>query len=78
MRVTVHIPDELFEQAERLAKQLQKSRSEVYADAISAYLKRLREDEVTAAVNKALKEVGDQTDPFVEEAANETLRRNEW
>ena len=78
MKVAVSIPDDVFKEAERLAKKLKKSRSRLYAIAIAEYLKRQREDEITEAVNKALKEVGDEPDPFVREAARRTLKRVEW
>ena len=78
MKVAVSIPDELFKQAERLAKKLKKSRSKLYALAVAEYLARQREDEITESVNQALAEVGDQADPFVEAAADELLRNVEW
>ena len=77
MKVAISIPDDLFKEADRLAKKLKKSRSKLYAIAVAEYIKRLREDEITDSVNRALAGV-DQTDPFVEAAADEILRTVEW
>ncbi len=38
MKTAISIPDEIFEQAERLAKTRGWSRSELYANAVSAFL----------------------------------------
>lgn len=78
MKVAVSIPDELFKQAERLAKKLKKSRSKLYALAVAEYLARQREAEITESVNRALAEVDNQADPFVEAAADEVMRNLEW
>jgi metal-responsive CopG/Arc/MetJ family transcriptional regulator len=37
MKIAISVPDEIFEAGERLAKQLGLSRSQLYADALSAY-----------------------------------------
>lgn len=38
VKTAVSLPDELFQRAERLAQRLGRSRSALYADALSAYL----------------------------------------
>lgn len=40
MKIAISVPDEVFEAGEHLAKQLGLSRSQLYADALSAYLQR--------------------------------------
>ena len=47
MKTAVSIPDDIFERAERLASQQQRSRSEVYASALDQYLARNAPDEIT-------------------------------
>ena len=42
MKTTISIPDAIFEDAERLAKRRDISRSELYAMAINEYVKSLR------------------------------------
>jgi metal-responsive CopG/Arc/MetJ family transcriptional regulator len=78
MKTAVSIPDELFEGAERLARRTKKSRSRVFSEALQEYLARHSPEEVTEAMNKALAEIGDQSDPFVAAAARRILERAEW
>jgi len=60
----------------RYARQ-KKSRSELYAVAISEYLARHDADVVTAAMNNTLKGVGKPIDPFIREVTRRTLKRAE-
>ena len=52
MKTAISIPDPIFEAAERLARRLGVSRSEVYAKAVSAYLEHFQEEGITAALNR--------------------------
>jgi len=78
MKTAVSIPDEVFEGAERLARRTKKSRSRLFSDALKEYLARHAPEEVTEAMNKALAEIGGQSDPFVAAAARRILERSEW
>jgi metal-responsive CopG/Arc/MetJ family transcriptional regulator len=78
MKTAVSIPDDLFTRAERLAKRNNKSRSQVFSDALREYLSRHTPDEVTEAMDRVVDEVGHQSDEFVASAARHMLRRIEW
>lgn len=78
MKTAVSIPDELFEQAEQLARRGKKSRSQVFSEALREYLARHAPDEVTEAMDRVVDEVGEGTDDFVAFAARRTLARTEW
>jgi predicted transcriptional regulator len=78
MKTAISISDDVFRKAEHFARQRNKSRSEVYAEAIAEYLARHDIDAVTEAMNKTLDEVGQSVEPFVREVARRTLKRNEW
>jgi metal-responsive CopG/Arc/MetJ family transcriptional regulator len=78
MKTAVSLPDEVFRAAERHARRARKSRSQLYAEALSEYLARHSPDEVTEAMNRVLEEVGDQPDRFVSTAARRVLERTEW
>jgi metal-responsive CopG/Arc/MetJ family transcriptional regulator len=78
MKTAVSIPDDVFKSAERLARRLKTSRSEVYSRALSEFVSRHSQDEVTAAMDAALAEIGDDRDPFVSAAARRILERTEW
>ena len=78
MKTAVSIPDDVFEDAERLASRLQTSRSKLYARALAEFVARHDDDRVTALMNEAVREVGGQGDMFVAEAAKRSLHRAEW
>jgi len=80
MKTAISIPDTVFADAERLAKRLKKSRSQLYSEAVAEYLVRYDEDAITESWNQALAEPGDEDAEearFVEEAARRTLERSE-
>jgi metal-responsive CopG/Arc/MetJ family transcriptional regulator len=78
MKTAISIPDEIFEDAERLAKRLKQSRSEVYSRALAEYVARHAPDQVTESMNRALEEISEPADRWVSTAARRALRRTEW
>ena len=78
MKTAVSLPDEVFRAAERQARRLKKSRSQLYAQALSEYLARHAPDEVTAAMNRVVETLREPTDPFVSAAARRVASRASW
>ena len=78
MKTAVSIPDDTFRAAERLARRMKKSRSEVYSRALADYLARHLPDEVTAAMDAALEDIPQAAEPFTGAAARMVLERTEW
>jgi len=78
MKTAISVPDELFEQAERLARRVGKTRSGLYSSAMREYLARHTSDEVTAAMNRVCEAIGNYRDPFTATAARRTLEQSEW
>ena len=78
MKTAVSIPDDVFQDAERLAKRMQTSRSRLYARALSEFVARHDDDRITALMNEVADEVGAEIDGFTHEAARQALRRVEW
>lgn len=78
MKTAISLPDAVFHAAERQAKRAQKSRSQLYADALTEYLNRHSPDEVTDAMNRVVDQLPGAPDPFVLAAAHSVLTRNEW
>jgi metal-responsive CopG/Arc/MetJ family transcriptional regulator len=72
------MPDELFEKAERLARRMKKSRSELFSRALAEYVARHAPDYVTEAMNQVCAEIGFETDPFCSAAARRALERVDW
>jgi antitoxin MazE6 len=78
MKTAISLPDELFEEAERLGSRLHKSRSEVYRGALEDYLAKHDPDLVRDSLNRVLAAVGQSKDEFVATATARVLERTEW
>ena len=78
MKAAVSIPDEVFEQADRLAKQLKTSRSHIYSRALKEFLSRHAPDQVTDAMNRVCDELGPESAGLRRRGARKILRKVEW
>ena len=78
MKTAISIPDDLFGDAERLAKALKTSRSQLYCNALREYVARHAPHQVTESLNEVCADVGDEDSGFARSAARRTLRRSEW
>jgi metal-responsive CopG/Arc/MetJ family transcriptional regulator len=78
MKTAVSIPDEIFEEAERLAERLRTSRSRLYSQALREYVRRHTPDHVTESLNRVIDAVGSEPDAFGRVAARRALRKVEW
>jgi len=78
MKIAISVPDEVFARAERLAKRLQVSRSELYSRALREYLARHSPDEVTQALDRVCDELDTVADDFVREASRRIVEGTEW
>jgi metal-responsive CopG/Arc/MetJ family transcriptional regulator len=80
MKTAVSVPNDVFEQAERLARRAGRSRSDVYSAALREYLARHATDELTATINEVIDDLGEEAavDPFVRSTGQQVLEQNEW
>jgi metal-responsive CopG/Arc/MetJ family transcriptional regulator len=79
MKTAVSLPDSVFSEADRLARRLKKSRSQLYAMALAEFIARhAPEDEITEAMNRVCAKVKDKPDPALQAAAIRTLKKVEW
>jgi hypothetical protein len=78
MKTAVSVPNEIFAKAERLARRMKKSRSELFSIALAEYIARHAPDHVTETMNQVCAEIGGEADPFVAAASQRTLERAEW
>ena len=78
MKVAVSIPDPVFAEAEALAKRMKLSRSKLYAKALDAFVADNSAGWSPEDINAVLDKIGNEPDPFVMEAARQTLKRLEW
>jgi metal-responsive CopG/Arc/MetJ family transcriptional regulator len=78
MKTAVSVPDEVFDEAENLAKKLKISRSELYAKAVAEFVSRHAPDAVTESFNRVCAELEDEPDPAFQRAARKVLENTEW
>lgn len=80
MKTAVSVPDPLFEAADRLARELGKSRSQLYAEALREYLDKHQGQSITERLNEiydAEPELA-KLDPVLDALQLEVLRREKW
>lgn len=79
MKTAISLPDEVFEEAERLASRLKVSRSELYAKALQDFVRRHSPDAITDAYDLICSEAAEPNpEPFVQRAARKSLKRVDW
>ncbi|UCF05210.1 MAG: hypothetical protein JSV33_15030 [bacterium] len=80
MKTAISIPDSLFQAAERFAKQLGISRSELYQRAVKAFLQEHRQSGVTDALNKVYGPGGvkAELDQILEHLQGASIAGEEW
>lgn len=77
MKTVISLSDDLFAEAERLARRLGKSRCEVFRTALEEYLARHDPDQVREKLDQVLVQVG-ESDEFVRAGTSRVLKRSEW
>jgi metal-responsive CopG/Arc/MetJ family transcriptional regulator len=79
MKMAVSLPDKLFSGAEKLAKRMKVSRSDLYARTLGEYLSRHRPDDVTEALDGVCAQLGTPDESkFVAAASARVLEQMEW
>ena len=78
MKIAISVPNHIFRAAEQHARRAQKSRSQLYAEALAEYLARHAPDEVTEAMNRVADQLTAAEDGFGPAAAQRVLARSEW
>ena len=78
MKTAVSIPDAIFRKAERLARRMKTSRSELFSRALDEYVARHAPDQITEAMDEVCGELDSTPDSFVISASRRTLEQAEW
>ncbi|MFQ5691048.1 MAG: ribbon-helix-helix domain-containing protein [Gemmatimonadota bacterium] len=78
MKTAISIPDDLFEWADALAKEMGISRSELYATAVSEYVAKHRATDVTARLDKVYATEPAGLPESVRRAQAKSVRSAEW
>jgi metal-responsive CopG/Arc/MetJ family transcriptional regulator len=78
MKTAISIPDDVFADADQLARKLQQSRSQLYSRAVREYVARHTDDEVTGALDALYAQETSALGEFGRAAAKRTLEHSEW
>jgi metal-responsive CopG/Arc/MetJ family transcriptional regulator len=78
MKIAISVPDPVFNAAEHLARQMKVSRSQLYSDALSAYLGSRGADAVTAKLNAIYATESAQVEAALARAQLQSLRDETW
>jgi len=78
VKTAISIPDHLFDEAEETARKLGLSRSELYAQAIEAFLEAHRRDGVTAMLNEVYGVRDSSLDPVLARMQEIALPAEDW
>lgn len=79
MKTAVSIPDPVFDAAEELAGELGVSRSELYARALSEFLRERLDRTVTERLNDVYGDEGSSDlDPALARLQSASLKRDDW
>ena len=76
MKTAISIPDDVFSEADELARELKQSRSQLYTRAVREYVARHSADSVTVALDAVVAEDSDSA--FAKIAGRSVLERSEW
>lgn len=78
MKTAVSLPDELFRMAEAAARRLQVSRSELYAKAISEFLKSQQGSSITDRLNDVYLRHTAKVDCGLHSAQLKSIGKDDW
>lgn len=78
MKTAISLPDELFERGERVARQLNLNRSQLYSRALQEFLKKHDPASITAAFNEVYNKESSTIDPALMQMQMLSLSKDEW
>jgi predicted transcriptional regulator len=78
MKTAISLPDAVFAAAERVAKKLRMSRSELYSAAIAEFVAVHDEAEITAGLDKVYEQEPAKVDPELARMQMTSLPRENW
>lgn len=80
MKTAVSVPDDIFREADALARRSARSRSEVYSAALRDYLARHDPEQVTRALDDVVSRIGgaEGEEEFLAAAGRRLLEQSEW
>jgi hypothetical protein len=78
MKTAISIPNEIFEAAEKMARRLGLSRSQLYTNAVSEFLRRHFSDDVTEKLNQVYDTESSELDSVTRALQYASLEKDDW
>jgi metal-responsive CopG/Arc/MetJ family transcriptional regulator len=78
MKTAISIPNNVFEEAESLARKLKISRSELYTEAVRVYLKENHFEDITARLDEVYENAASNVEVSLLKAQTANLPKEEW
>ena len=78
MKTAISIPDDVFEAADRTARKLGVSRSELYATAVHEFIERHRVEDVTSKLNEVYGSTKSDLDDQLRKMQSRVLAKENW
>ena len=78
MKTAISIPDEIYHSADKLAKRLGVSRSELYSKAVLNYINAHKNDAVTKALDQIYAKEKSEIDPVINVMQLRSLPKEGW
>ncbi len=78
MKTAISIPDPIFKEAEKAAKRLGMSRSELYSKAVAEFVQILRRDGIKRQLDKIYAEEDSSIDSSLAKIQSATVFRENW
>lgn len=78
MKTAISIPDNLFQSAEKLARRLGKSRSQLYTQALNNYLEQNNEKGVQELLDKVYTLQDSQLSPSMKRLQSKAVAKERW
>ncbi len=78
MKTAISLPDPIFQEAEALAQKLGVSRSELYTQALKAYLQRYNQERILSKLDEVYSEESSELDPVLAKMQFLSLPREDW
>ncbi|HLO49324.1 MAG TPA: hypothetical protein VK211_12980 [Kamptonema sp.] len=78
MKTAISLPDPIFAEAEALAQRLGISRSELYTEALKAYLRRHNRERILLKLNEVYSQESSNLDPVMATMQFMSLPQEDW
>jgi predicted transcriptional regulator len=78
LKTTISLPNALFDAADTLAGRLGVSRSVLYATALTEFVARHADSEITARLNEVYADGDNSVDSVLRRVQRESIGREEW